>query len=120
MPTITQDPIDIEWGTQLTSAGFSVGLAAAIIAATALSAANANALVNILIVDQVATAATALQPANISMPSGSATPQYFVQLDSAPLVYPLETARVAAYALSAANGNAPVNICRSYVNLSAP
>jgi hypothetical protein len=119
VPTIQQQPIDVQWFVLLASAQTPLPGFSALAAAVTLSAANANAPVQVAQVDQVVTAATALQPAQVNMPATGVI-EFAVQLQSTGTVYPLETARVAAYALSAANGNAPVNVYRVQAVVTAP
>jgi hypothetical protein len=119
MPTISQQPIDVQWFVSLANAQTPLPGFSALAAAVALSAANVNAPVQVAQVDQVVTAATALQPTKVDMPSTGVI-QFVVQLQNAGTVYPLEAARVAAIALSAANGSAPVNVYRVYCVVTAP
>jgi hypothetical protein len=119
MAVVSQQPIDLQWITSLASGTVYVGEAAAIAAAIVLSAANANAPVQIGQVNQVASAPNGAILAQVNM-AGLGNPIYVIQLNTAGTVYPLTTAMVAAYALSAANGNAPVNVSRVIVVIAAP
>lgn len=117
MPTISQQPADVQWITALASGTTYPNYGAALAAAVVLSAANANAAVQIASVDQVATAPTAGTLANVKMPSGTT---YVIQLANAGTTNPLSTALTTAYATSASNSNAPVNIARVIEQVTAP
>jgi hypothetical protein len=122
MPTLQQQAIDIQRVVALKSGTSYVGWFAALAAAVALSAANANAVVQIARVEEVVTAPTGVGPgqlAQVNLPGGG-TPYYIVQLSTSTTYYPLESARVAAYALSAANSNAPVYIAKVIETVTAP
>lgn len=116
MPTIQPNPIDVQWVDTLVSGTTYPDRNTALVAATALSAANANASVQLAEVQEVVTAPSFPILARVDMPTFG----YVVQLASGTTYYPLETARVAAYALSAANGNAPVNVSRVLELVTAP
>ena len=120
MPTISQQPIDVQWAVALASGTTYVGFNVALAAAGALSAGNANAPVQIAVVEQQATSATALAPSQVNMLGGNPTPLYIVQLQATTTYYPLATALTQAYTLSAANSNAPVNIARVIEVVTAP
>jgi hypothetical protein len=123
MPTISQEPIDLKFITALVS-GLTIYASqqAAITAAVTLSAANSNAPVQILSIDYIVTNGTGQTPytqSKIDMPSS--TPDGFiVQLVSAGTQYPEAGALVSAYALSAANANAPTVVARVWFRLTAP
>jgi hypothetical protein len=119
VPTLAQQPIDVQFFAILASAGtiYTAGTPA-LNAAVALSAANGNAVVQVCRVREEVIAPTAAATSNVRPSIGSGLEA--VQLASAATVYPLEAARIAAYALSAANSGAPVYICRVKYTLTAP
>ncbi len=119
MPTLQQNPIDVKWMVQLVSGTTYTNYNAALAAAVTLSAANSNAPVALCEVNQTATNATAVAPSQVNMP-GAGTPLYIVQLQSGTFYYPLATALVQAYTLSAGNSNAPVYIARVLELVTAP
>jgi len=116
VPTISQNAIDIEWYVTLASATTYADKQSALVAATALSAANSNSLTQIGEVQETVTAPSFPLLARVDMPSLG----YVVQLISFTTYYPLEQARVAAYALSAANANAPVFVSKIIEQVTAP
>jgi hypothetical protein len=121
MPTLLQQPIDIQWVVALASGTVYYGWFPALAAAVALSAANSNAPVQIAEVTQIATAPSGALPAQVNIPPGAGAPRfYIVQLQSATTYYPLATALTTAYALSASNSNVPVNIAKVIETCTAP
>jgi hypothetical protein len=130
MPTYSNITQDVQWVVSLAVGGLTQyqTLPAAIAAAVTLSAGNSNAPVYILDALQLSTS-----PANGiprtemvgegqlfgGVPGGDSQ-LWAVQLVSGTTYYPLETARVAAYALSTSNAGAPVLIYRPYFSLTAP
>jgi hypothetical protein len=121
MPTMLQQPIDIQWIVALQSATSYQGWFAALAAAVALSAGNSNAPVQIAEIWQIVTAPSGVIPAQVTMPPGGGAPRvYIVQLQSAATVYPLAVAVVSAYSLSASNSNAPVAVAKVIETCTAP
>lgn len=120
MPTIAQQPIDVQWIVQLVSGQAPTTYPVAFAAAVALSAANANAVVQVARVSQTATSATAPAIPSVQLDQSPASSNFVVQLASAGTSYPLATAITAAYAISTANANAPVNISQVIFTLTAP
>ncbi len=116
MPTVQPQAIDVLWVVTLASGTTYADKQSALIAATALSAANTNASVQLAEVQEVVTAPSFPLLARVDMPPFG----YVVQLASGTTYYPLETARVAAYALSAANSNAPTYVSRVLELVTAP
>ena len=122
MPTIAQQPIDIQWQVFLaSSATVYLPKDFALAAAVTLSAANANAPVQILYIQETVNSGTAGSTLpSVRMP-GAGINTYVVQLSSAGTIYPLDpTARAAAYALSTANGNADVYVGQVVEVVTAP
>ena len=119
MPTFLQNPGDWLWIVALTSGTSYIGWYSALAAAVTLSAANSNASVQIAELQEVVTAPAFPALAKVDMPSGG-NPTYVVQLASSTTYYPLETARVQAYALSASNSNAPVGVYHVVETITAP
>lgn len=115
-PTIQPNPQDVDWIVSLASGTTYPDRNSALVAATALSAANANVNVQLADVQEVVSAPASPILAQVNM----ATQLFVVQLASGTTYYPLETARVAAYALSAANANAPVNVSRVLELVTSP
>jgi len=123
MPTIAQQPIDIQWEVALASAITPLTWYGALAAALALSAANGNAAVQFCQVLETVTAgsvSTQYTLPNVQLDQLSPQVNYIVQLASAGTSYPRATAETAAYTLSAANANAPVVIARVQFTLTAP
>ncbi len=124
MPTIAQQPIDVQWIVTLVSAQVPASYFTVLAAAIALSAANANAPVQIATVSQTVTAGSVANPPytlpNVQLDQSTSQNNYIYQLANAGTSYPLATAVTAAYTLSAANANAPVNIARVWFTLTAP
>lgn len=116
MPTIQAQPIDVLWIASLASGTTYPDRNSALVAATVLSAANTNASVQLADVQEVVTAPAAPILAQVNL----AAQLFVVQLATSQTYYPLETARVAAYVLSAANSNAPVNVSRVLELITAP
>jgi hypothetical protein len=116
MPTIQMSPGDIPWIVSLASGTTYPDRNSALVAATALSAANTNASVQLADVQEVVSAPASPILAQVNL----STQLFVIQLASATTYIPLETARVAAYALSAANSNAPVNVSRVLELVTAP
>jgi hypothetical protein len=96
-----------------------VGWFSALAAAVTLSAGNSNASVQIAEIQEIVTAPAFPALANVTIPGG-ASPTYVVQLATSTTYYPLDTARVQAYALSASNSNAPVGVYRVIETITAP
>jgi hypothetical protein len=119
MPTIQNNPIDVKWIVVLAGGTTYSGKAAALIGATTLSAGNANAAVQLAQVMEFVAAPNPPLLAQVNLP-GAGTPTYVTQLATGTVYYPLETARVAAYALSAANANAVVYVARVLELVTAP
>jgi glucose-6-phosphate isomerase len=116
VPTIQQNPGDVLWIVGLASGTTYPDRNSALIAATALSAANSNASVQLGDVQEVVSAPNAPILAQVNL----ATQLFVIQLATGTTYIPLETARVAAYALSAANANAPVNVSHVLELVTAP
>jgi len=120
MPTVYQQAIDIQWVVILgSSATVYAGKQAALNAAVALSAANANAKVQMAQLQEVVYAdGTGVGP-HVELPGG-AIPQWIVQLASGTTYYPLETARTTAYSTSSSNSNAGVYVAKVAEVVTAP
>lgn len=112
MPVIAQQPIDIQWVVILaSSASIYTGKAAALIGATLLSGLTSNAPVQMAQIVEQVSASGGTGKAQVDLP-GNGIPLYVVQLQTATTYYPLETARVQAYATSASNSNGQVYIAK--------
>jgi len=119
VPTLAQQPIDVQWVVALTSGTSYSGWFNALAAAVTLSAGNSNAAVQIAEIQEIVTAPAFPALANVTIPGG-ASPTYIVQLATSTTYYPLETARVQAYATSASNSNAPVGVYCVIETITAP
>lgn len=121
MPTINPNPGDLEYIVLLQSTATTYQpLNTAIAAATTLSAANSNAVVHIAEIQEIVSGTGSSATDNVSM-AGGGTQTYVVQLLSGTTYIPLEAARTAAYALSAANSSGAVGIYKVLpYNTTAP
>lgn len=123
MPTIAQQPIDVQWSVALASTIVGLTYYGAIAAALTLSAANADAPVQVCqTLEQVQSGTGTTQYTLPNVTSDQVVPQvnYFAQLQSTATFYPKATAETQAYTTSAANANAPVYISRVLFTLTAP
>jgi hypothetical protein len=120
MPTIQEQPGDLQYGIQLISGTTYVGYNAALVAATTLSAANANGPVAVMQCKFQASSNGPTGAQEIDLP-GNGVPLYFIALTSGLTTYiPQGTAINAAYILSGLNAKAFVYVGQVVNLVTAP
>ncbi|GAC1496151.1 MAG: hypothetical protein NVS1B2_15980 [Vulcanimicrobiaceae bacterium] len=121
MAVFANQPGDLQYLVQYATDPSYVGEAAAIVAAIALSAANANA--SVLIARFVNATTGGVAASNLlatDLEVGAGVPLYMIALMPATTYYPLEVAEQAADALAISDGGvAPVVVARVQTTLTA-